>query len=196
MQKEQLMSLFSKLDRSLFIDGAYKELAALDRPLPIGLGQTISQPSLVFQMTALLEPYKDGCVLEIGTGSGYQTALLAMAAGEVYTVERIAELSVKARGRLGALGLTNVHYRVGDGSDGWIEFAPFDRVIVTAAAAAMPEPLIGQLKPGGIAVAPVGPKGFQQLLRITKDADGQLHTESVGTVTFVELVGRYGWAKS
>lgn len=195
MEWEELMELFRKLDRTLFLDSEYKEYAALDRPLPIGMGQTISQPSLVLQMTALLQPDKNCRVLEIGTGSGYQTALLAMAAGEVYTVERIPELSEKAQRRLNALGLANVRYRVGDGSDGWPEHAPFDRVIVTAGAGSMPEPLIDQLKPDGIAVAPVGPKGVQQLLRITKDADGQVHTESIGAVAFVELVGRYGWEK-
>ena len=193
MEPEELMELFRKLDRTLFLDGEYKEYAALDRPLPIGMGQTISQPSLVLQMTALLQPNKDCRVLEIGTGSGYQTALLAMGAGEVYTVERIPELSAKAQRRLDALGLVNVRYRVGDGSDGWREYAPFDRVIVTAGAGSMPEPLIEQLKPGGVAVAPVGPKGVQQLLRITKGVDGQVHIESIGAVAFVELVGRYGW---
>ena len=194
MAPEELMDLFRKLDRTLFLDGEYKEYAALDRPLPIGMGLTISQPSLVLEMTALLQPDKNCRVLEIGTGSGYQTALLAMAAGEVYTVERIPELSEKAQGRLEALELTNVHFLVGDGSDGWPGHAPFDRVIVTAAAGSMPEPLIGQLKPGGIAVAPVGVRGVQQLLRIIKDENGQVHTESMGAVTFVELVGRYGWA--
>ena len=195
MAPEELMDLSRKLDRTLFLDGEYKEYAALDRPLPIGMGQTISQPTLVLEMTALLQPDKDCRVLEIGTGSGYQTALLAMAAGEVYTVERIPELSEKAQRRLDALGLANVLYRVDDGSYGWPEHAPFDRVIVTAGAGTVPEPLIDQLKPGGIAVAPVGPRGVQQLLRITKDADGQVHTESIGGVAFVELVGRYGWEK-
>ncbi len=195
MQTDELLSLFRKLDRTLFLDSEYKDYAALDRPLPIGMGQTISQPSLVLQMTALLQPDRGCRVLEIGTGSGYQTALLAMAAGEVYTVERIPELSEKARRRLDALDIVNVHYRVGDGSDGWPEHAPFDRVIVTAGAGTVPETLIDQLKPGGIAVAPVGPKGVQQLLRITKDTDGQVHTDSIGAVAFVELVGRYGWGK-
>lgn len=193
MQTQELMGLFRKLDRALFLDSEYKEYAALDRPLPIGMGQTISQPSLVLEMTALLQPDESCRVLEIGTGSGYQTALLALAAGEVYTVERIPELSAKAQNRLNSIGLMNVHFHVGDGSEGWPEFAPYDRVIVTAGAGTMPETLIGQLKPGGIAVAPVGPKGVQQLLRITKDEDGKVHTESMGAVTFVELVGRYGW---
>ncbi len=193
MQTHELMGLFRKLDRALFLDSEYKEYAALDRPLPIGMGQTISQPSLVLEMTALLQPDESCRVLEIGTGSGYQTALLALAAGEVYTVERIPELSVKAQNRLNSIGLMNVHFHVGDGSEGWLEFAPYDRVIVTAGAGIMPETLIGQLKPGGIAVAPVGPKGVQQLLRITKDEDANVNTESMGAVTFVELMGRYGW---
>ncbi len=193
MQTQELMRLFRKLDRALFLDSEYKEYAALDRPLPIGMGQTISQPSLVLEMTALLQPDESCRVLEIGTGSGYQTALLALAAGEVYTIERIPELSVKAQNRLNSIGLMNVHFHVGDGSEGWLEFAPYDRVIVTAGAGIMPETLIGQLKPSGIAVAPVGPKGVQQLLRITKDEDANVNTESMGAVTFVELMGRYGW---
>ncbi len=184
---------FLSLDRSLFIDNAYKEWADLDRPLPIGYGQTISQPSLVKEMTMQLAPDKNCRVLEIGTGSGYQTALLAMCAGQVFTVERITELSEKARGRLDALGLKNVHYRVGDGSEGWAEHAPYDRIITTAAAQTLPDILIGQLKTGGIAIAPVGPKGMQDLLRITKDETGGLRSESLGKVTFVELIGRYGW---
>jgi protein-L-isoaspartate(D-aspartate) O-methyltransferase len=196
MQMDELYSLFRKLDRSFFIGGDYKEYATLDRPLPIGHGQTISQPSLVLEMTARLEPDKSCRVLEIGTGSGYQTALLSMVAGEVYTVERIAELSARARERLDALGLDNVHYRVGDGSSGWEEFAPYDRVITTAAAEKLPDVLLDQLRPGGIAIVPVGPKGAQQLCRIAKDEGGNIHSESLGTVRFVELVGRYGWSRS
>jgi protein-L-isoaspartate(D-aspartate) O-methyltransferase len=191
----ELLRLFKSLDRALFIDNAFKECAALNRPLPIGHGQTISQPSLVLEMTALLLPDKSCRVLEIGTGSGYQTALLAMCVGEVYTVERIPELSEKARARLEELGLKNVRYRVGDGSEGWKAHAPYDRIITTAAAQTLPEMLISQLKPGGIAIAPVGPKGIQDLLRITKDKAGGVRSEPLGKVTFVELKGRYGWTE-
>ena len=118
-----------------------------------------------------------------------------MCAGEVYTVERIPELLEKARARLAALGLKNVHYRLGDGSEGWKAHAPYDRIITTAAAQTLPKMLISQLAPGGIAIAPVGPKGIQDLLRITKDEDGGVHSEPLGKVTFVELIGRYGWTE-
>ena len=184
---------FKRLDRSLFIDNEYKELADRDRPLPIGYGQTISQPTLVYQMTNLLDLNKNLTVLEIGTGSGYQTIFLAEFAAEVYTVERIAELSVKARERLAGLGYTNVRFKVGDGSVGWNEFAPYDRIIVTAGAGKIPEPLIDQLKVEGKMLIPVGGKGIQDLVLIQKDQMGKVNEELVDQVVFVELKGDFGW---
>ena len=187
----KLVDFFHSLDRSLFIDNENKAFASLDAPLPIGFGQTISQPSLVVMMTELLALDRTGKVLEIGTGSGYQTAFLAEFSGQVYTIERISELAVAAQSRLNALGYTNIHYKIGDGSVGWIEQAPFDRIIVTAAPKRMPDDLVAQLAPGGVMVIPVGPSGWQQLLRITRDFQGGLHTDNRAEVAFVPMVGKY-----
>ena len=193
MKKDELIRFFKTLDRSLFIDNEFKELAGMDKPLPIGFGQTISQPSLVVEITFALEVNKRCKVLEIGTGSGYQTAFLAAFSDTVYTVERIEALSKSAKQKLDKLGYKNIRYHVGDGSKGWEAHAPYDRIITTAAAGSTPNKLIEQLKPGGIAIAPVGPKGYQDLLKIRKDNKGVIKTESLGKVTFVELKGEYGW---
>ena len=165
----------------------------MDNPLPIGYGQTISQPSLVLQMTRELELEKTHKVLEIGTGSGYQTAFLAEFSGEVYTVERIAELSNKAKSRIEGLGYKNVHFKIGDGSYGWSEYAPYDRIIVTAAAGRIPDALIDQLKTGGKMILPVGESDLQELVRVIKKDDGRIDKEYLTLVRFVELVGEYGW---
>ncbi|HPX92586.1 MAG TPA: protein-L-isoaspartate(D-aspartate) O-methyltransferase [Bacillota bacterium] len=193
MNEQALEAFYLKLDRSLFLDDGYKAFAKNDHPLPIGYGQTISQPSLVLEMTRLLAPEKDSKVLEIGTGSGYQTALLAEFCKQVYTIERIGELSRKARERLEALGYGNIHYKVDDGSAGWEEEAPFDRIMITAAAGKRPQALINQLANGGRMVVPVGPPAMQVLLLITKDEAGQLSEQKWGHVKFVEMVGPYGW---
>jgi protein-L-isoaspartate(D-aspartate) O-methyltransferase len=193
MDRDKLLDFFEKLDRSVFVDNGYKELAGLDRPLPIGHGQTISQPSLVMEMTWLLDPDKDSKVLEIGTGSGYQTALLAEFSDSVYTVERIPEFSEKARERLDRLGYGNITYIVGDGSEGCVEHAPYDRIMVTAAAEKTPPELLAQLKAGGRMVIPVGLPGLQELLIITKDPDGRIRSEAYCRVAFVEMKGKYGW---
>ncbi|HHV15225.1 MAG TPA: protein-L-isoaspartate(D-aspartate) O-methyltransferase [Gelria sp.] len=191
----KLVAFFNSLDRSFFVDNKYKKHAHQDRPLPIGYEQTISQPSLVLEMTDRLALDKNCRVLEIGTGSGYQTALLAEFAGEVYTVERIKELAESAREKLEKLGYKNIHYRVGDGSAGWAEHAPYDRIIVTAAAGKIPEELVNQLGAGGIMIIPVGPRGLQQLKLITRDLEGEIHSKSIGDVAFVEMKGKYGWTK-
>mgnify|MGYP001422939250 FL=1 len=195
MDKQALLDFFHSLDRSFFIDGEYKEYADQDRPLPIGHGQTISQPSLVLQMTWLLDLKPDAKVLEIGTGSGFQTALLAQFAGAVYTIERIPELAAPAREKLEQLGYRNIFYKVDDGSAGWIEHAPYDRIIVTAAAEKLPLDLIEQLAPGGRMLIPIGSPGFQELTLITRDQQGQIHTSEAGGVTFVEMKGKYGWTR-
>jgi protein-L-isoaspartate(D-aspartate) O-methyltransferase len=189
----KLYDFFHDLDRSVFIDNEFKEYAFQDSALPIGFGQTISQPSLVYEMTAMLELEKNMKVLEIGTGSGYQTALLAEFAGEVHTVEIISELSIKAEQRLQKLGYENVKFRIGDGCDGWAEHAPYDRIIVTAGAGKIPAPLVEQLKPGGRMVIPVGVRGVQDLLLVWKDNVGNVSSETLGKVVFVELVGESGW---
>jgi protein-L-isoaspartate(D-aspartate) O-methyltransferase len=188
-----LYDFFTNLDRTQFLEDEFREYAHEDRPLPIGHEQTISQPTMVYTMTSKLQLDKRHKVLEIGTGSGYQTAFLAEFAGQVYTVERIKELSWKAVQRLMTLGYGNVQFRIGDGSEGWPDYAPYDRIIVTAAANEVPETLVEQLKPEGRMLVPVGKKGIQDLLLIQKNKDGKVRTESLGDVIFVEFKGKYGW---
>jgi len=193
-KNEELYKFYIDLDRSLFIDNAYsKSCAHCDSALPIECEQTISQPSLVYRMTEYLDLKKTHRVLEIGTGSGYQAAFLSAFAGEVYTVERIAELAESAKQRLQKLGYSNIHYKIGDGSEGWAENSPYDRIIVTAAAGSIPETLLNQLAKGGKLIIPVGIKGRQELLLISKDEFGNLSEENLGAVIFVELKGHYGW---
>ena len=193
-KREELMRFYQTLERAEFIDDwSSKVFAEVDSALPIECGQTISQPSLVLKMTDLLDLHREEKVLEIGTGSGYQTAFLSAFAKRVFTVERFLELSLKAAQRLSRLGFCNVDYKVGDGSEGWAEHAPFERIIVTAAASAVPEELLDQLAIGGRMVLPVGPKGWQELLLVEKNEAGSVSTTKMGSVAFVELVGRYGW---
>jgi protein-L-isoaspartate(D-aspartate) O-methyltransferase len=188
---EALLQFYTSLDRSLFLDTQYKGLAKLDRPLPIGLGQTISQPSLVLYMTQQLDLKKTHKVLEIGTGSGYQSAFLAEFWSELYTVELLSVLQKQAKERLLGLGYQHIHYKVGDGSLGWAEHAPYDRIMVTAAPKRMPLQLIEQLAPGGIMILPVGPLGWQELIRVAKDERGEVHQSKLLDVAFVQLVGEY-----
>lgn len=193
-KNEELYKFFTNLDRSFFIENESKELAHYDEALPIGYEQTISQPTLVYTMTAKLDLNKNHKVLEIGTGTGYQTAFLAEFGGQVYTVERIKELSWKAVNRLMQLGYKNINFRIGNGSDGWPDFAPYDRIIVTAAASEIPQTLVDQLKPGGRMIIRVGRVDVQELLMIDSDSNGDVKIQSLGPVTFVELKGDYGWA--
>ena len=193
MDETALASFFTRLDRSFFLSDDQRAYATDDRPLPIGNRQTISQPTLVAEMTRLLSPEIDSRVLEIGTGSGYQTAFLAEFSGQVYTVERFADFTEKARERLAALGYLNVEFKTGDGSAGWPERAPFDRIVVTAAAGKMPDALVSQLAPGGRLLVPVGSAGLQTLKLVTKDPDGMVGIRDIEWVRFVELVGPYGW---
>ena len=188
---ESLLQFFSSLDRSRFVDGQYKSLAKLDRPLPIGFGQTISQPSLVVYMTEQLQLTKTHRVLEIGTGSGYQTVFLAEFCKEVYTVELLEELSIRARARLDVFGYQNIHYKLGDGSLGWAEHAPYDRIVVTAAPRKKPQNLIDQLALEGIMILPIGPTSYQELVMITKDKAGEVTERKLFDVAFVPLVGKY-----
>lgn len=193
-KKDALLYLFYKnLDRSLFIHNEYKTHASINRPLPIGHDQTISQPSLVYEMTRQLDVDINHTVLEIGTGSGYQTALLAEFAEMVYTVELIPELSLSAQKTLAGLGMKNIKFRVGDGSIGWPEHAPYDRIMVTAAASDLPMHLVEQLKPNGRMIIPIGRPGYQILTLITKDQDGAYKREQLSEVAFVEFKGEYGW---
>ncbi|HEX3044970.1 MAG TPA: protein-L-isoaspartate(D-aspartate) O-methyltransferase [Bacillota bacterium] len=190
---DSIDTFFSKLDRKIFLQDTYQDLAERDSPLPIGHGQTISQPSLVCEMTRILDLSKSMNVLEIGTGSGYQTIFLAEFAAEVYTVERISELSMEARSRIEKLGYSNVHFKIGDGSEGWKEFAPFDRIIVTAGAGKFPDLLAAQLKPQGKMLVPIGNQKVQELFLIQKDVDGNITSEPLERVIFVEFKGNYGW---
>lgn len=160
--------------------------------LPIGLGQTISQPYMVAVMTELLRPAPDQTILEIGTGSGYQAAVLSRLCRTVYTVERIPELTRRAEDVFRELGYGNIRTRVGDGTVGWTEFAPYDGIIVTAGAPAVPESLRHQLKDGGSLVVPVGDRTFQMLRRETRHGDSFRREEHGGCI-FVKLVGREGW---
>ncbi len=184
--KAEITSFFQKLDRGIFMD-EHKEAANIDRPFPIGHGQTISQPSLVLDMTLHLAPADDSRVLEIGTGSGFQTALLARFSKSVYTVERIGSLHRKAKETLDDEGYTNIHFHMGDGSLGWEAHAPYDRIMVTAAAQEIPEALSGQLAPGGRMVIPVGDTFSQKLYLVEKERDGKLHTSFLEHVRFVPL---------
>jgi len=178
--------------RHRFVAADLVAYAYEDRPLPIGYGQTISQPYLVARMTELLEPKAEHHILEIGTGSGYQSAVLSPLVARVYTVEIIEALGTRARQRLADLGYKNIEVRVGDGYFGWPEKAPFDGIIVTAAADHIPPPLVEQLKPGGRMVIPVGnPFQIQTLMLVTKGSKGprDLQVRSLMPVAFVPLVG-------
>lgn len=174
--------------RHLFVPEEVRDEAYEDRPLPIGAAQTISQPSLVALMTHLLRPAPGDVVLEVGTGSGYQAALLSPLVAEVYSVEIIEPLARQAGERLRRLGFRNVHVRHGDGYRGWPERAPFDGIIVTAGASHVPRPLVDQLKPGGYMVIPLGPDSdSQQLMLIAKSRAGKISQRSIADVRFVPL---------
>ena len=195
MKDKDVDEYFKTLDRALFLKDEYKILAQGDSPLPIGFSQTISQPSLVVEMTKMLAPRRNSKVLEIGTGSGYQTAFLAHFTGEVYTVERIAQLSEGAKKVLDGLGFENIHYRVGDGSYGWGTHAPYDRIMVTCAVKSLPLDLISQLKNNGKMVLPMGDSDHQVLTLIEKNEKGTLTITRAMRVRFVEMMGKYGFTK-
>jgi protein-L-isoaspartate(D-aspartate) O-methyltransferase len=174
--------------RHLFVDEALASRAYEDTALPIGLGQTISQPYVVARMTeALLDGFSGEKVLEIGTGCGYQTAILAPLVKQIFTVERIPELLRKAKQRLRELDIYNVQFRPDDGWEGWPKYAPYDGILVAAAADELPEKLLEQLAPGGRLIMPVGPAGRQDLLMITR-LDDHFEQVSLGAVSFVPLV--------
>ena len=186
----RVMSAMGSVPREEFVLPAYRHLAYDNTPLPIEAGQTISQPLIVALMTDLLDPQPSDVVLEVGTGSGYQAAVLAGLVKHVYSVEIVEELAVSAAAVLDRLGYDNVTVRAGDGYAGWPEHAPFDSIIVTAAAAEIPPPLLAQLKPGGKLVIPVGAEhGYQELLLIETGEDGEVRERSVLPVRFVPLTG-------
>jgi protein-L-isoaspartate(D-aspartate) O-methyltransferase len=188
--RSDVLESLNTVERHLFVPEREIPYAYQNRPLPIGYGQTISQPYIVALMTDLLKPEPDDIVLEIGTGSGYQAAILSGLVARVYTIEIIEELAEQVAERLQRLGFENVTTRLGDGYFGWEEHAPFDSIIVTAAATHVPPPLIEQLKPGGRMVIPVGGRfRTQWLLLIRKADDGSVRTRQVAPVRFVPLTG-------
>ena len=188
----RVLEAMRKVPRHLFVGEALQDQAYGDFPLPIGEGQTISQPYIVAEMTQALELTKDDRVLEIGTGSGYQTAILAELAFRVYTIERVRELFIRARMLLDKLGYHNVIAKCSDGTLGWPDESPFDAIIVTAGAPEVQEKLVQQLIIGGRTVIPVGDRFSQTLLKIRRDEDG-VHTNDLGGCRFVKLIGEYGW---
>ncbi len=188
----RVLEAFRKVPRHLFMPEGMRSRAYDDCPLPIGNGQTISQPYTVARMTEALELSGDEIVLEIGTGSGYQAAVLAELAEWVYSVERHRDLAMDARKRLDELGYHNVAIKVGDGTLGWKEHSPYGAILVTAAAPQVPKPLVNQLKHGGRIAIPVGGKYSQNMIVGVKHGE-DLETRDIGPYRFVELVGSHGW---
>ncbi|MGB9667898.1 MAG: protein-L-isoaspartate(D-aspartate) O-methyltransferase [Thermosulfidibacteraceae bacterium] len=194
IKDERVLSAMLKIPRHFFVPPEFIDEAYNDYPLPIGAGQTISQPYIVALMTEALNVENVHNVLEIGTGSGYQCAILAELAKEVYSVERIPELAERAIKVLDQLGYSNVKVKIGDGTLGWPEYAPYDRIMVTAGAPKIPEPLLEQLVVDGIMVIPVGDEYSQELLVVTKvSEDGKVRVKSLGGCVFVKLRGEHGW---
>lgn len=186
----KVLAAMRTVPRHKFVPERFRDQAYKDHPLPIGLGQTISQPYIVAFMTELLQLGPEDSVFELGTGSGYQAAVASMVAGSVFTMEIYKDLADPARERLESLGYTNVHASHGDGYHGWKEKAPFDAIIVTAAADHIPPPLIEQLRPGGRLIIPLGsPFSVQQLVLVTKDLKGKVSERPIIAVRFVPLLG-------
>jgi len=188
----RVLRAMRKVPRHLFVEESLRGQAYEDHPLPIGEKQTISQPYIVALMTEALRLKGSEKVLELGTGSGYQTAILAELCDRVYTIERIPALLYRAKETLDKLGYKNIEYRVGDGTLGWPEEAPFDGIIVTAAAPKVPQPLVDQLAMGARFVIPVGDRITQDLLLIERVPEG-IRKTSLGGVRFVDLIGKWGW---
>jgi protein-L-isoaspartate(D-aspartate) O-methyltransferase len=190
---ERVLAALRAVPRERFFPEESRKLAYADRAASIGHGQTISQPYMVALMTDWLDLHPEHKVLEIGTGSGYQSAVLARLSREVYSVERVKPLLDDAFHRLGELGIRNVHFRHGDGTLGWAEQAPFDRILVAAGAPQVPEQLLrDQLADGGLAVLPVGPEDEQMLVVVRRSGE-KLTSEDVCPCRFVKLIGREGW---
>jgi len=191
----QVLAAMGKVPRHLFVSEALRDQAYGDFPLPIGEQQTISQPYIVAEMTQALQPSKDDRVLEIGTGSGYQAAILAEIVFRVYTVERIHSLFVKTRKLFDNLNYHNIVTKYSDGTSGWAEESPYDGIIVTAGAPEIPNLLVSQLAVGGRMVIPVGNRYSQDLVKLHKNEHG-IHKTNLGGCRFVKLVGEYGWRES
>jgi len=192
IKNKAALDAFLKVERHLFVPEEALENAYDDFPVPIGAGQTISQPYIVALMTECLELKPEDKVLEIGTGSGYQTAILALLCKEVYSVERLSSLAKRSEALLKGLGYSNINIKEGDGTLGWPEASPFDRIIVTAAAPKLPEPLFEQLREGGRIILPLG-ESFSQTLSIVEKTNGRPVIAGVCACVFVPLIGKYGW---
>ena len=189
----QVLDAMRKVPRHLFMDEALRNGAYDDCPIPIGEGQTISQPYMVALMTELLDLNTESNVLEVGTGSGYQSAILAELAKQVYTIERIPTLAEKAMRILDQLEYNNIQIRIGDGTLGWSEYAPYDGIIVTAGSPSVPEALIEQLAENGKLVIPVGDR-FSQILQIMTKQDNRIEIKTSCHCVFVKLIGKNGWS--
>jgi protein-L-isoaspartate(D-aspartate) O-methyltransferase len=186
---ERVIKAMNDVPRHLFVKESLRDLAYADGPLPIGYNQTISQPYIVAYMTEILQPDTHHIVLEVGTGSGYQAAILSKLVNHVYSIEIIPELGKEAANRLDKLGYDNVTVKIGDGYNGWEEHSPFDRIIVTAAPEQIPKKLVDQLKSGGLMVLPVGKTSFGQDMRVVKkDRTGQVTTQETIPVRFVPMI--------
>ncbi len=192
IRDQRVLAAMAKVPRHRFVEREQTEAAYADRPLPIGEGQTISQPYIVALMTQALELAGEEKVLEIGTGSGYQAALLAELSAHLYTVEKYPSLLERCRGILEELGYTNITAKVDDGTQGWPEESPFDAIMVTAGAPHAPEPLLHQLAEGGRMLIPIGDRVIQDLVKITKK-EGRTVEENLGGCRFVPLRGADGW---
>jgi protein-L-isoaspartate(D-aspartate) O-methyltransferase len=193
IRDQRVLDAFRKVPRHLFLDEALWPQAYNDHPLPIGEKQTISQPYIVALMTEALQLQKTEKVLEIGTGSGYQTAILAELADRVFTIERVPALAKRARRTLDLLRYTNIVTRIGDGTQGYRDESPFAAIIVTAAAPEVPDPLLKQLEIGGRLIIPIGNEQLQDLMLYVKDEEDRYHEENYGGCRFVKLIGEYGW---
>jgi protein-L-isoaspartate(D-aspartate) O-methyltransferase len=192
---QRIIAALRAVPRDRFFDESNRSEAFADRASPIGHGQTISQPYIVALMTEKLDVQPHHSVLEIGTGSGYQTAILANLAREVYTIERVKPLLDEAFERLMDLGIRNVHFRHGDGTRGWPEHAPFDRILIAAGAPQVPKSLlVHQLRDGGIAVLPIGPEDQQTLVAVHRKGNS-LETKEITACRFVKLIGEEGWSE-
>jgi len=192
----RVLEAMGQVPRHLFVEESLVSRAYGDHPLPIGEQQTISQPYIVAQMTQALDPTGTETILEIGTGSGYQAAVLAELCSRVYTVERIRPLMVKSRKLLEEIGYRNILFKVGDGTSGWLEYAPFDGIIVTAGGPDIPKPLLEQLGPGGRIIMPIGRTRLSQsLVKVVKEKDGRFTRINLGQCRFVDLIGLHGWSE-
>ena len=188
-----VLRAIAEVPRHRFVPPALLQRAYEDTALPIGLGQTISQPTIQAISIEKLNLKGHEKVLEVGTGSGYQTALLAMCAGQVFSIDRVAPLAEQARRVIAELGINNVSILIGDGTLGWRAYAPYDAIVVAAASPEVPQPLVEQLAPGGRLLLPLGPRNAQVLTRVTRDADGTIRHENVVDAIFVPLLGKHGF---